>query len=144
MSDYYEALGVSRRASTEEITAAYKAIVVKYHPDRHAQNDLKELAEEKLKRANAAYQVLSNPQRRRVYDAGGIQRRSHGSPMQEVHVPPRSLLKMVLLTGGWIVASVLAFRLSHNPKLFIALLAGVFIWRQWRKRKQKRAAEEEG
>ena len=144
MSDYYEVLGVGRRATTDEITRAYKALVVKYHPDRHAQNDLQELAEEKLKQANAAYQVLSNPQRRRLYDAGAMRAQGPGPTMQEVHLPPRSLAKLAMVTGGWIIASMVAFRLSHNPKLFAALLAGVFLWRQWRKRRLTRAANDKG
>lgn len=142
MSDYYDILGVGRRASTEEITQAYKALVVKFHPDRHEQNDLKELAEEKLKQANAAYQVLSNPQRRRLYDAGRMQPGVAGAAAQAAQITPETLLKKALVTGAWIVGIPLMFRLSHNPPLFLAILGGVFAWRFWRKRKKATTPEE--
>ena len=144
MSDFYEVLGVSRRATSDEITRAYKEMVVKCHPDRHAQNDLQELAEEKLKQANAAYQVLSNPQKRRLYDAGGGRPQAAGPGFQQVQIPPRSLVKMALMTGAWLIAIPLAFRLSHNPKLFTAILAGVFVWRLWRKRRKINPPDDKG
>jgi curved DNA-binding protein CbpA len=142
VSDHYETLGVGRRASTEEITSAYKALVVKYHPDRHEQNDLQELAEEKLKLANAAYQVLSNPQRRRLYDAGRMGPAIGGSAPQAMKISPEHLLKRALITGAWIVGIPLAFRLSHNPALFLAILGGIFVWRLWRRRRRATTPEE--
>ena len=142
MSDYYDILGVNRRASTEDITRAYKALVVKYHPDRHAQNDLQELAEEKLKQANMAYQVLSNPQRRRLYDAGRTHTHVAGANPQTVVISPEILLKKALVTGAWIVGIPLAFRLSHNPPLFLVILGGIFAWRLWKRRKNETTPEQ--
>jgi molecular chaperone DnaJ len=68
--DYYEVLGVSRDATEEEIKKAYKKAALKYHPDRNPGN--KE-AEEKFKEASEAYQVLSDPQKRRIYDQYGYE-----------------------------------------------------------------------
>jgi molecular chaperone DnaJ len=68
MKDYYEILGVSRNASIEEIKAAYRNLAKKYHPDV-AQN--KEEAEKKFKEINEAYQVLSDPEKRKIYDKYG-------------------------------------------------------------------------
>ena len=137
MADYYEILGVNRRATTEEITKAYKDLVMKYHPDQHAQNELKELAEEKLKEANAAYETLKSTKRRQLYDAGmsaPFQAHPGAGPVQ---LSPRSIRRMVLVTAGWMIAIPLLFRLSHNPKLFAAILGGVFAWRLWRKRRRR-------
>lgn len=67
-TDYYEILGVSREASPEEIKAAYRKLALKYHPDRNPNN--KE-AEEKFKEAAAAYEVLSDPDKRKRYDQFG-------------------------------------------------------------------------
>ncbi len=57
--DPYKVLGVSEGASQEEIRRAYKALVKKYHPDQFTDNPLKELANEKLKEINQAYEALT-------------------------------------------------------------------------------------
>ncbi|NLN54115.1 MAG: molecular chaperone DnaJ [Firmicutes bacterium] len=66
--DYYEVLGVSRDASTEEIKKAYRKLARKYHPD--VNRDDKD-AEKKFKEVKEAYDVLSDPQRRAQYDQFG-------------------------------------------------------------------------
>ncbi len=58
----YKVLGVSENASQEEIRAAYLELVKKYHPDKYTDNPLKELAGEKLKEINQAYEMLSKKQ----------------------------------------------------------------------------------
>ncbi len=65
--DYYEVLGVSRDASQEEIKKAYRRLALKYHPDRNKSKE----AEEKFKEISEAYAVLSDPEKRRLYDTYG-------------------------------------------------------------------------
>lgn len=60
MKDPYVVLGVSKDASDEEIKDAYRALVKKYHPDKFADSDLAELANEKMKEINAAYDEIQN------------------------------------------------------------------------------------
>ncbi|MEF3279788.1 MAG: molecular chaperone DnaJ [Elusimicrobiota bacterium] len=66
--DYYRILGVSRNASADEIKSAFRKLALKYHPDRNPDN--KE-AEAKFKEINEAYDVLSNPEKRKIYDEYG-------------------------------------------------------------------------
>ncbi len=66
--DYYKTLGVERKASADEIRAAYRKLAMKYHPDKNP-GDKK--AEEKFKEINEAYQVLSDEQKRAHYDRLG-------------------------------------------------------------------------
>ena len=68
MRDYYEILGVDRGAAPEEIKKAYRKLAVQYHPDK---NPGDKVAEEKFKEASNAYSVLSDPEKRRVYDTRG-------------------------------------------------------------------------
>jgi molecular chaperone DnaJ len=67
--DYYEVLGVSRTASLEEIKGAYRKAALKWHPDRNPEN--KPEAEVKFRESTEAYSVLSDQQKRQVYDTYG-------------------------------------------------------------------------
>jgi molecular chaperone DnaJ len=67
--DFYEILGVKREASVEEIKASYRQSALKWHPDRNPVN--KEEAEIKFRECTEAYSVLSDAQKRQVYDTYG-------------------------------------------------------------------------
>lgn len=75
--DHYEVLGVGRGATPDEIKAAFRRLAQEHHPDRNA-GDAD--AAERFKAINAAYQVLSDPQRRRLYDRFGHRAEAPGSP----------------------------------------------------------------
>ena len=60
MRDPYEVLGVSKNATDEEIKNAYRALARKYHPDNYADNPLSDLASEKMKEINEAYDAILN------------------------------------------------------------------------------------
>ena len=71
--DYYEILGVTRTADAEEIKKAYRKLALQFHPDRNPDKE----AEDKFKEASEAYEVLSHPDKRQLYDQYG-----HAGPRQ--------------------------------------------------------------
>jgi molecular chaperone DnaJ len=66
--DYYQVLGIGRNATEEEIKKSYRQLALKYHPDR---NPGDKASEEKFKEASEAYEVLRDPEKRRLYDQYG-------------------------------------------------------------------------
>jgi molecular chaperone DnaJ len=68
--DYYEVLGVSKNATSEELKKAYRKLAIQYHPDKNPDNPA---AEDKFKEAAEAYEILSNAEKRQRYDQFGHQ-----------------------------------------------------------------------
>src|SRR5215217_1585357 len=68
VKDPYKTLGVDRKASDEEIKKAYRKLARQYHPDT---NHGDKTAEERFKEVQGAYAILSDPEKRKEYDAGG-------------------------------------------------------------------------
>lgn len=86
--NYYDILGVSKTASSEEIKKAYRKLAIRYHPDKNQGN---KIAEEKFKEAAEAYEVLNSTEKRKIYDkfgheglGGGFQGRSAGVKMEDI------------------------------------------------------------
>ncbi|MFN2214435.1 MAG: DnaJ C-terminal domain-containing protein [Anaerolineales bacterium] len=79
--DYYKVLGVDRKATEDEIKRSYRKLALEHHPDRNPGN---KSAEEKFKEINEAYQVLSDPEKKKRYDQLGASYKNYtqqgGSP----------------------------------------------------------------
>ncbi len=75
MTDPYKVLGVSATATDEEIKEAYRALVKKYHPDQYSDTPLAELAGEKMKEINEAYDTIIAQRKNRA--AGGYSRSNY-------------------------------------------------------------------
>jgi len=98
---FYEVLGIERAASSDEVRRAYKREALKHHPDRNPGNDE---AESKFKAVNEAYQVLSDEEKRSVYDRFG-----HAG-----------------LEGGGMGGGGIGDVLSHMQDLFAEMFSGPF------------------
>ncbi len=77
--DYYKTLGVKREASKDDIRKAYRRLARKYHPDVSSESQ----AEERFKEVGEAYEVLKDPEKRRIYDQLGAYQ-----PGQDFRPPP--------------------------------------------------------
>ena len=76
MTDPYKVLGVNPDATDEEVKKAYRELVKKYHPDNYANNPLADLAEDKMKQINEAYDII---QKQRSNGSGSSSNASQGS-----------------------------------------------------------------
>ncbi len=136
MKTHYEVLEVSRNASPEEISKAYKKLVAQYHPDRHQGHELEGLAKEKLAELNEANEILSDPQKRRIYDQqiGPVRwpgrrpgtRQPPINPDSQFSAPSflRPIFGLLALAGFG-----LALRFLRNPRIFVvAIIVVAIIW----------------
>ena len=88
--DYYKILGVNKNATDAEIKKAFKSAARKYHPDLHPESKKAEMTE-KFKDVNEAYAVLSDKQKRTIYDQvgqEGYQNYARGGGASAAPVPP--------------------------------------------------------
>ena len=90
MTNYYQVLGIGKEASSNDIKKAYRTLAMKWHPDKHGE-DNKQQAEQQFKKINEAYRVLSDPEKKNEYDqpttdVGMFQFNSHDfDPMKFFH-----------------------------------------------------------
>lgn len=68
--DYYQVLGVQKDATDDDLKKAYRKLAIKFHPDKNP-GDKQAAATEKFKEVAEAYDVLTDPQKRQIYDAYG-------------------------------------------------------------------------
>ena len=94
--DYYATLGVGRDASAEEIKKAYRRLARKYHPDVSKEPD----AAQRMAAINEAHEVLSDPERRKIYDAVGHEAWAQGARSEEAAEAARQWARRQQASAG--------------------------------------------
>jgi len=104
-TDYYKVLGVPRTADEKAIKKAFRKLSVEWHPDKNPDN--KEEAEEKFKEIANAYTVLTDPEKRKIYDMGGEEALKQGGgggggagPGGGMGIDPREIFKQFFGAEG--------------------------------------------
>lgn len=101
MQNPYEVLGIKEGASQEEIKAAYREQVKKYHPDKHQDNPLADLAEEKLQEINEAYEYLTKNNGKGGYESfSGGGRKAGSQPQNPEFTEVRRMIDRGNLPGA--------------------------------------------
>lgn len=118
MKDFYRILEVHPEASSEVIHKAYRTLAQRSHPDRYHVSDKARL-EERMKSLNEAYETLSNPQRRKLYDHYHLNLKQP-IPKADGH-PPRFNLKKL---GYWFLLTVFVAVLVRSGVQAFLMLSG--------------------
>jgi len=128
----YQELGISENATQEEIRAAYLSLVKKYHPDRYQDNPLRDLAGEKIKKINEAYEILvKKPIAGTVTaasarkEAGSTDRKGYNGPYQAAFLRAREFINQSNLTAARAILDAVS---EHNAEWYF--LSGIIHLRQ--------------
>ncbi len=134
MRNPYEVLGIREGASVEEIKKAYKELVKKYHPDQYQNNPLSDLAEEKLKEINQAYDYLINQHQENGKRYSSEQRNSTNSSYYQDYGSDNNLyrqIRMNIMDGNIQAAESLLNRVSVKNAEWHYLRGLVFMRKGW-------------
>ncbi|EDV97496.1 dnaJ homolog subfamily B member 4 [Drosophila grimshawi] len=104
--DYYNILGIKRTANDHEIKKGYKRMALKYHPDK---NDHPQAAE-RFQEVAAAFEVLSNKEKREVYDKYGEEGLKNGTEQEDYAQPSSDMLPFMCAVGGTVLFAFAAFK----------------------------------
>ncbi len=149
--DFYDVLGVAKTASSETIKEAYRRLAIRYHPDRNKSPD----AEEKFKEVSQAYLVLSDAEKRTLYDALGpdkyddprevfsyyVEREASARELKREYEAAKSreqtgiIESMGVILFGLLVIDFVIPTWVFGPSfyvfnvfLFLALVSGIYSW----------------
>ncbi|XP_034121886.1 dnaJ protein homolog 1-like [Drosophila guanche] len=104
--DYYQILGINRNATKEEIKKGYRRMALKYHPDK---NDHPQ-AEAQFQEVAAAFEVLSNKEKRDIYDQYGEEGLKCGDEPQTFAQPTPDMVPFMCAVGGTVLFAFAAYK----------------------------------
>ncbi len=102
--DYYEILGIDKKASKSDIKKAYRKLALKYHPDKNPDKE----SEEKFKEISEAYAVLNDDEKRQLYDMYGHSGIDQNSP-KKIYLEEQIL---VIYSAVWVLILILMIYLK--------------------------------
>ena len=129
MNDPYSVLGVSPNASDEEVKRAYRELARKYHPDNYQDNPLADLAEEKMKAVNEAYDAIQKQRQGGTGTSYGSQASSYRSSAG--HDPVFARIRSAISTGDLQLADKLLGEVSEHGAEWHFLSGAVAYRRGW-------------
>lgn len=124
MNDPYSVLGVSSGASDDEIKRAYRELARKYHPDNYQDNPLADLAEEKMKQINEAYEAIQ-----KMREGGPSAQQSHGTYSGQSRDPAFARIR-TLINGGNLAQAEAALDEMSNHSAEWYFLRGALAYRK--------------
>ncbi|XP_016997462.2 dnaJ homolog subfamily B member 4 [Drosophila takahashii] len=104
--DYYKILGIERNASGEDVKKGYRRMALRYHPDK---NDHPQ-AEEQFKEVVAAFEVLSDKEKRQIYDQFGEEGLRIGDEPTTFAQPTSDMLPFMCAVGGTVLFAFAAYK----------------------------------
>ena len=126
MNDPYSVLGVSQNASDDEIKAAYRALAKKYHPDNYVNNPLADLAQEKMKEINEAYDTITKMRAGGRSNSGGY----HGGSGTSSN-PTYQQVRNAIASNNLAIAEQLLRNCPNHDAEWHFLMGSLFIRRGW-------------
>lgn len=127
MQNPYEVLGIKEGASQEEIKAAYREQVKKYHPDKHQDNPLQDLAEEKLQEINEAYEYLM----KNGGNGGGYSSGSNGGRSASYQSPEFNEVRRMIDRGNLMGAEQTLNRINTRNAEWFFLSGMISLRKGW-------------
>ncbi|MBE6991199.1 MAG: tetratricopeptide repeat protein [Ruminococcaceae bacterium] len=126
MRDPYEVLGVSPSASEEEVKKAYRELARKYHPDKYVDNPLADLAQEKMKEINEAYDTIMKGGNKSQYNSGNGYNRSYSGGSAQY-----AAIRSAINAGNLAFAEQQLMAVSNRTAEWYFLMGSVYYRKGW-------------
>ena len=131
MNDPYSVLGVSRSASDDEIKKAYRELAKKYHPDNYVNNPLADLAQDKMKEINEAYDAIVKERSGGGSNSAGGGYASSGSSYGRGTSTPNNRVRSMIMNGDLAGAEQALNQISNHDAEWNFLMGSVMVRKGW-------------